>query len=121
MKGVAAVLMTMSLAACATPAAQPERPAVIVNPTESRSELLDVLRQALNGRPLTIADDALTQDSLLIIERARPSDSGRLLDGRELEMPERFRLVTHAATCTLIHERTGRSWMLKTARCKPIQ
>lgn len=121
MKGVAAALVTMLLAACATPAAQPERPAVIVNPTESRTELLDVLRQALNGRPLTIADDALTQDSLLIIERARPSGpGGRLLDGRELEMPERFRLVTNTSTCTLIHERTRRSWMLRTARCKAI-
>lgn len=118
---IAIVLVYAALAsACANSIAQAERPAVIVNPTAaSRAELLSTLQKALNNRPLTLADDALTQDSVLIIEPVRLRDAeGRLLNGRELGMPERFQLVMQESKCILIHERTQQRWVLKRTKCR---
>ena len=38
----------------------------------SRAELARRVSGALHGAPITIADDALTRDSTLIVERTRP-------------------------------------------------
>ena len=97
------------------------RPAVITNPSaRSRAELVHLVSAALNGPPVTLADDSLTRDSTLIIERVQPRDAaGRPLDGRTLERPEHFRLVTHRSDCVLIHERTGKRQILRSASCKP--
>ncbi len=107
-----------------TPAAWPatrELPALVTHPTAaSRAELLRVVRRALNGASVQIADDALTGDNVLLIERARHRDSeGRLLDGREKGRPERFRLVKAGSRCVLVHERTGRRWKLAKTTCFP--
>src|SRR5437773_2672473 len=68
-----AVAAMLGLAACATAAGRPDLPAVLTNPTaESRAELARRVSGALHGAPITIADDALTRDSTLIVERARP-------------------------------------------------
>ena len=110
----------LSLAACATGAGR-EVPAVITTPTaESRAELRRVVGRALNRTPLTIADDALTRDSALIIERARPRGAdGALLSGREMGRPEHFQLVTNGSHCVLVHERTGKRFTLASAACAP--
>jgi hypothetical protein len=98
------------LSTCA--AAQPDVAAVIDKPTkESRAELAQALSGALNGAPVTIADDALTQDSLLIIERP--------LSGRDLGKPEHFRLVKTGEHCALVHERTGKRTTLASTTCRP--
>jgi hypothetical protein len=119
MKLASALLLAALTSACASSAAQVERPAVIVNPTaQSRAELLSAVRKALNGAPLTLADDALTKESLLIIEPARPRDgNGHLLNGREVRMPERFELRTRNSQCVLVRERTQQRWILRKTRC----
>ena len=62
---IAAVFL---LSACAS--AQPEVAAVIDKPTqESRAELAQAVSGALNGAHVTLADDALTKDSVLVIEK----------------------------------------------------
>jgi hypothetical protein len=96
-----------------------ERPALIVKPSaETRAALLDAVRSALGGVQVTLADDALTRESVLIVERtARRDTEGRRLQGRELGKPERFRLVKSAASCVLIHERTGRRFRLERTEC----
>lgn len=110
----------MFLTAC-TAVAPLQQPAIIVNPAESRNELHRVVQQALGDRPLTLAEDALTRQNVLLIETERPRDRmGALLDGRDLGTPERFVLVMRALACELIHERSGRRWTLKTARCAPL-
>ena len=92
--------------------AQPEVAAVIDKPTaESRAELAQAVSRFLNGGPVTLADDALTHDSLLIIEKART--------GRDLDKPEHFRLVKEANRCTLVHERTGQRATLAATACRP--
>ena len=76
---------------------------------------------ALNGAPITLADDALTRDSALIIERPQPRTAdGVPLSGRERGRPEHFRLVKNGSRCVLVHEGTGKRWTLKAATCSPL-
>jgi hypothetical protein len=109
------------VAACAARSAPHDVPAVLTHPTaESRAELLRVVRRALDGAPVTLADDALTGDGTLIIERAPHRDAeGRPLAGRETERPEHFRLVRDGSRCVLVQERTGRRFALGSATCSP--
>ena len=100
------------LAACVS--AQADVPAIIDQPTqESRAELARAVSRALDGARVALADDALTHDSLLVIEKAQ-------LLGRDLDRPERFRLVRTGTQCALVHERTGRRTTLASATCLPL-
>ena len=115
----AVLLLSQLLSTCAS--AQPDVAAVINKPTkESRAELTQAVSIALNGAPVTLADDALTQDSVLIIERTRPRDAnGVRLSGRDLDKPEHFRLVKMGKHCALVHERTGKRTTLASTTCLP--
>ncbi len=108
------------LTACEAFSAQPDIAAVIVHPTAaSRAELSRAVSLALQGAPVTLADDALTRDSLLIIEPRHPRDANGLpLNGRERGKPEQFRLVKSGARCVLIHYSTGKRRVLKSTACE---
>jgi hypothetical protein len=68
-----AVAAMLGWAACATASGRGDSPAVLTKATaESRAELARRLSEALHGAPITIADDALTRDSTLILERTQP-------------------------------------------------
>jgi hypothetical protein len=107
----------------ATAAQDAEVPALIVNPTaESRAALLQAVRSALNGASVTLADEALTGESTLAIERTvRRDAAGRRVQGRELGLPERFRLVKSGGSCVLVHERTGRRSVLDHTQCVEVR
>lgn len=107
-------------AACGTLAAQ-EQPAVIASPTaETRAELARVVSSAMNGQRVTLADDALTRDSVLAIERGTPpGPQGRAATGRTLEEPERFTLVLRSARCVLVRAADGRAFPLDDVTCVP--
>ena len=117
----AALLASQLLATCGSGFAQPEMLAIIDKPTEeSRAELAQAVSDGLNGASVTLADDALTRDSRLIIEKAHPRDaSGVPLSGRDLEKPEIFRLVKVGERCVLVHERTGKRTTLASTSCLP--
>ena len=116
--GVIAALLA-STAACGSLAQ--EQPAVIASPTaESRAELARVVAVALNGQPVTLADDALTRDSVLMIERRTPpGPQGRAATGRTLEAPDRFTLVLRGSQCVLVRVADGRAFDLDVAKCVP--
>jgi hypothetical protein len=119
---VAAVVGGMiGVAGCAHRVAPADVPAVLTNPTvESRAELLRVVREAMNGAPVTLADDALTGTDTLLIERApRRDESGIRLEGRESARPDHVRLVKNGAACVLVHVESGRRWTLMSAACVP--
>jgi hypothetical protein len=107
-------------AACGTLSAQ-EQPAVIAAPTpQSRAEIERVVSAAMNGQPVTIAADALTRESVLVIQRRTPpGPQGRAATGRTLDAPEQFRLLLRGARCTLLHDADGREWQLEETRCVP--
>jgi hypothetical protein len=94
-------------------------PAVIVSPSDAgRTELVRIVREALHGAPVTLADDALTTSNALVIERANPRDaSGRPLNGRSLYRPESFELFARKSRCVLVQSRTGRRWTLRHTAC----
>ncbi len=106
------------LSACAS-MAQQDVPALIVEPSsESRVEILRIVHSALNASNVTIAADALTHESVLVIERKPARDaSGRRLSGRDYEKPERFQLVKRGSHCALIHARTNTRYELKDVEC----
>jgi hypothetical protein len=96
-------------------------PAVISDPTpEGRAELRRVIRGALHGATVTIADDALTETSLLTIERRPPRDlEGEASTGRELGRPLQFLLVLRGSQCFLLRQPDGERFELSSATCQP--
>ena len=118
----AVCLVVLAAAACRTVSAGQDRPAVLADPvSQGRAEVAQAASAALNGVPVTLADDALTRESTLVLERARHRDpSGLLVEGRERGMPEKFRLVKNGPTCVLVHERSGKRIALHETACSPI-
>ena len=108
-----------AMTACTTNPAAKDVPAIIVRPdAQSRADLQSVVSKALNRTSVTLADDALTRDSSLSMERARLRDPQEgIAQGRETRMPEHFRLVESGHHCVLIHERTGQRMELANTRC----
>jgi hypothetical protein len=120
MRPMLLVASTLVPVGCGTLSAQ-EQPAVISTPTEqSRAELARVVSAAFNGQPVTLADDALTRESVLAVERSTPPGAqGRAATGRTLEAPARLNLVLRGTRCFLVREADGREWELSEARCVP--
>lgn len=115
-----AATATLLPSACGTLAAQ-EQPAVIASPTEqSRAELTRVVSTAFAGQPVTLADDALTRESVLTIERRTPpGPQGRAATGRTLDAPQQFRLVLRGTRCFLVRVADRQEWELREAQCVP--
>ncbi|HPW21735.1 MAG TPA: hypothetical protein PLE61_13085 [Vicinamibacterales bacterium] len=118
--GVAGLIVA-GVCGCAQKTADAGLPAVLSAPTDAaRAELARTVSQALNGAPVTLASDALTNDDTLIVERAARRDAKDMgLGGRELGRPDHFRLVKHGRRCVLIHVESARRWTLESAACSP--
>lgn len=117
---VAFVACSIAIGGCALGNDTTDAPAVIAEPTNaSRAELASAVNAAL-GMDVALAADALTQRSILTIER-KPirDDSGRRIEVAERAPPETFRLVRRGEQCVLIHERTQRETLLKATKCSP--
>jgi hypothetical protein len=111
--------VALVVAACKVNAVHEDRPARIVNPSaESRAELRKVVSDMLFGAEVTLSDDALTDSSVLIVERTRiRSLENPPLSGRDLGRPERFQLVTDGTRCVLIHESDQARYELPDTEC----
>ena len=111
---------TLLLSACAAsvPATQ-DVPALITNASiQTREEIRNVIGVALNGAPVTIADDALTRESSISIERTPVRDErGLLVNGRDPGRPEIFELVRNGRECVLVRKKTGTRSVLKVVQC----
>jgi len=121
MKIVSAILGTLSwfmLAACQTVDADLDRPARIVNAdADSRAALQAVVNEAL-GRGVMLADNALTNTSLLAIERwPTGTIDNPVPEGRKLDKPIQFRLVINGSDCILIDQRNESRHVLKDTEC----
>ena len=114
---VTAALLLLS--ACSTTSVSHDISAVISSPTEeSRAELRKVVSKALNGIEVKFAVQALTQSSLLTIERRPVRDpQGRRIMGQELGMPHQFRLVKNGSKCILVKMSDGSRWVLPKTNC----
>jgi hypothetical protein len=97
-----------------------DRPAHIVNPTDaSRAALQKAVSAALHGASVTLADDALTNSSVLTIEpKAIRDTQGNRVMGRDLGTPIQFRLIKHGVQCFLVLQSSGTKWPLPDTTCK---
>jgi hypothetical protein len=113
------VVAGFSLAACATVPPTRDVPAVLTSPTpKSQAELLRLVREALHGATVTLADDALTRESTLLIDRAPArAPDGTALTGRDTDRPHHFHLVKNGARCVLVQEGSGRRFALVDTTC----
>jgi hypothetical protein len=119
MKHSYAACMVLLIAACASEPTHVHAALIIHPDAASRAELLDAVTAALNHAPVSLADDALVHDSVLLIERQpRLDPTGVQANGRELGMPERFLLASDGRHCVLTHDRTRRHWVLTHTQCK---
>lgn len=108
------------LGACSAQQAQGNaEPALIGEVTqESRAELQRLISEALGGAPVILAEDSLTAESTLIIERNPPRDlEQRPLQGRNMEPPKKFRLLLSGNRCWLEREEDGKRWELLETTC----
>jgi len=115
---VALVIAVAALAGCKTNAVHGEQAARIVDPTDSSRAALQETVNALLNTDVTLADDALVNSSLLIIERNVP----RKIDsppaqGRIMDMPIQFQLVTDGSNCVLIDKRDESRHLLENTVC----
>jgi len=118
-KSLLLLLAAMSgLVACQTVATNYDQPARIVDPTpESAAVLQQTVNAALNIE-VVLADDALTDTSLIIIERSVPrSLEGAPAQGRNMELPIQFRLVINDNDCILIDQRDQSRHELRDTSC----
>ena len=112
---VGAIAAALLLCACESD----DRPARIVDPDgASRAALHRAVTAALNGADVTLADDALTRSSQLIIEPAvhRDAQNTRIM-GREVREPVHFVLLKHGGECVLQAQATRQRWVLAATRC----
>lgn len=116
-----AAITASVLAACSASGVQPDVPALRTSTSaESRAEIEQTVSTAMNGVPVTVADDALTAESTLLIERSRSRSIERPSEpGRSMERPQHFQLIVDARQCFLVHEETGLRWMLPATECIP--
>lgn len=110
------------LAGCVHAAAKPAVPAKMIDPDAgSRAELHDVVAAAIGQAAVQLAHDALTEDSVLLIERTPRTDGlGHRLPGRDLGAPRRFQLLRTGSDCILTEADSDRRWLLTQARCVPL-
>jgi hypothetical protein len=114
----ASVAVLLSACAVSSDGAE-QRAAVIVSPDAASRESLRQAVASLLGKPVTLADDALTQDSSLTIDRSAARDpSGRKIEVRETAMPDTFQLVRRGSACVLIHDGTKREAELSGVKCE---
>jgi hypothetical protein len=105
-RAIALAALAVTFVACKNVTPDVDQAAVIVNPdAASRAALQEAVDAALHT-DVTLADDALTETSILIIERKVPqSIEGSPAQGRNMEMPFQFRLVVNGSECILIDQR----------------
>ena len=111
--------MVIALVGCQTLTASDDLPAWITNPdSSSRAALQAAVNEALNT-DVALADDALTNSSILTIQR-NPTDSleGQPAQGRNMDMPIQFRLVITGGDCVLIDQRDQSRRILQNTTCR---
>jgi hypothetical protein len=113
-------LMLLTTTGCRSEAVVAEpTPARLAAPdAQTRAELQRVVSAALGGVEVTLSEQALTDSSLLIIERRRHVDpSGRRIMGRDMGTSDRFMLLKVGEECLLEHQGSGERWALAGAVC----
>ena len=115
------ICITALSIACKSNTKQDYVDAIIINPTsESRTELIQFISSALNRKKVILADDALTEDSFLIIDhKLLNQKQHNAALGRINDIPVKFKLVTDGKNCILRKENGNLRQILKNTDCIP--
>lgn len=111
-------LFWFMLTGCQTVDTDFDRPARIVNAdADSRAALQAAVNEALSTEVL-LAEDALTDGSLLTIERwPAGTMENPVPQGRILEKPILFRLMINKSDCILVDQRDRSRYTLANTNC----
>jgi len=107
------------IAGCQTVGIGSGEPARIINADDASRATLQETVNRVFGTDVTIADNALTNSSVLIIERGpQPSMENPTPIGRNMEMPVQLRLVIDETDCVLVDTRDGARYTLASTTCE---
>ncbi|MBW1762100.1 MAG: hypothetical protein JRG67_12855 [Deltaproteobacteria bacterium] len=111
--------LAVGVGGCRSVATEHDRAARIIHADDaSRAALQRAVNDALNTN-VTLANNALTESSLLIIERSLPRSMQSLpAQGRNMEVPIQFRLVINRKDCILIDQRDRSRYELENTTCE---
>lgn len=120
---ILATVSTVLLAsACKTIDPAHAEPAVITNPSaETTAELTEVVSTIFNDRPVTLAQDVLTDTNILTIQIAEHKKDGLPVMGRIEEMPRQFQLLKHEDDCYLYDSQNDTLYPLQTVECDILE
>ena len=118
--GILAVLAVSGCGATAKEAPLPLQAAMLINPSsQTHAELQQAIASLLDASNVLIADNAFTQYSQEVIERAQHKDAnGLLIMGRSTEIPDAVQLLKQGDNCLLRHVQTGKTVTLSQVRCQ---
>lgn len=113
----ASILM---LSACQLTAASPDKAAVLLTSDAEVMRELGAAISSISGfSEVTLSASDFMQSSDVTIERRHQANGqGELIQGRDLEMPHRFRLETNGTQCWLVHLNSSRRYLLNKVRCQ---
>ena len=119
LRSIYVTALWLMLSGCQTVDADLDRPARIVNSdADSRAALQALVNEAL-GTDVMLADTALTDSSLLTIERwPRGTMENPVPQGRILEKPIQFQLVRNGDDCVLVKQSDGSRYLLSDNDCE---
>jgi hypothetical protein len=102
---------------------QVAKPALLINSgVEVRQEISEAVIAMTGFSSVALADQDLTQSSELVIERKhQKTTGGDLIQGRDLELPHRFQLVSLAGQCWLLKQTMEQRSLLRKAQCRADQ
>ena len=120
MRRLGLLLASLLLVACQS-SGQPLVPALLSQSSGEQRALLEEAVEELLERGVRLSERALTESSLLLLERQSGTGiNGQLLDGRRQAPPERLRLYLWGDQCLLEHEASGRRQRLEGVDCHPL-
>ncbi|GGP64361.1 hypothetical protein [Shewanella saliphila] len=106
----------------ATASEEPSLPqaATLTNPSaQTHAELQQAIAILLGASSVVISDNAFTQYSQEVIERAPHKDAnGLLIMGRSTDIPDAVQLLKQGDSCLLEHVQSGKTTTLSQVRCK---
>jgi hypothetical protein len=87
--------------------------------TDRRLVLENTIGNLLNSRPIKLADNVFTLESIIIVEHSQHKDHwGNLLDGREIRQADTISLLTSDGKCYLRHDQSENILLLDNVTCK---
>lgn len=115
---IALAFLTFTLCACASQPLEKEAAVLTSNSEQTRSEIINFIRQSLGGKNIPIAENIFQETSRLLLGKT----SGSASDGIKVIHANQkstiiFELVKQGDNCILRRLNTPQQWLLTTKAC----